>query len=70
MSTVLPTVHWPMVINELVRVTRPSGWIELMEYGSYVSGGPTTLNCSQYSRFPPSPDGRQELRSAVSPFTN
>ena len=43
LGTVLPTVHWPMVISELVRVTQPGGWVELMEYGSsYVKAGPKT----------------------------
>jgi ubiquinone/menaquinone biosynthesis C-methylase UbiE len=44
LGTVLPTVHWPMVINELVRVTQPGGWVELMEYGAaYVNAGPKTM---------------------------
>jgi ubiquinone/menaquinone biosynthesis C-methylase UbiE len=44
LGTVLPTVHWPVVINELVRVTQPGGWVELMEYGSsYTNAGPKTV---------------------------
>jgi ubiquinone/menaquinone biosynthesis C-methylase UbiE len=44
LGTVLPTVHWPMVVNELVRVTQSGGWVELMEYGSsYVNAGPKTV---------------------------
>ena len=27
----VPRAHWPQVIRELVRVTRPGGWIELVE---------------------------------------
>ena len=42
LGTVIPSVHWPPIINELIRVTRPSGWIELMEYGSYTNAGPVT----------------------------
>ncbi len=26
----IPTTHWPTVVRELVRVTRPGGWIELV----------------------------------------
>lgn len=29
----IPTAHWPTVINELIRVTRPGGWIEVLEIG-------------------------------------
>jgi ubiquinone/menaquinone biosynthesis C-methylase UbiE len=43
LSTVIPTGHWQSVVNELVRVTSPGGWIELMEYGSsYTNAGPAT----------------------------
>ena len=42
LSTVIPTMHWQGIINELARVTQPGGWVELMEYGSYVSVGPAT----------------------------
>jgi len=43
LGTVLPTGHWQSVVNELVRVTCPGGWVELMEYGSsYTNPGPAT----------------------------
>lgn len=29
----IPTANWPTVINELIRVTRPGGWIEVLEIG-------------------------------------
>lgn len=29
----IPSAHWPSVINELIRVTRPGGWIEMLEIG-------------------------------------
>ncbi|GLV55379.1 hypothetical protein KDH_22260 [Dictyobacter sp. S3.2.2.5] len=29
----IPTANWPSVINELIRVTRPGGWIEVLEIG-------------------------------------
>src|SRR5215472_11958358 len=43
LSVVLPAVHWQGIVNELVRVTQPGGWVELMEYGSsYINAGPAT----------------------------
>lgn len=39
----LSTPTWPMVIRELIRVTRPGGWIELVELGQRVANpGPAT----------------------------
>lgn len=39
----IPTIHWPAVVQELVRVTRPGGWIELLEIGDTVqNAGPAT----------------------------
>jgi SAM-dependent methyltransferase len=32
-------VAWPQVVSELVRVTRPGGWIELVETGPQQNGG-------------------------------
>ncbi|MGH2479837.1 MAG: class I SAM-dependent methyltransferase [Ktedonobacteraceae bacterium] len=32
----IPAPHWPQVVRELVRVTRPQGWIELLEVGTTV----------------------------------
>ena len=29
----IPAAHWPGVVRELIRVTRPQGWIELLEVG-------------------------------------
>jgi SAM-dependent methyltransferase len=42
----LPADRWQAVVNELVRVTRPGGWIELVEGGLVQQGGPAmnTLN--------------------------
>jgi hypothetical protein len=43
LSVVLPAVHWQGIVHELVRVTQPDGWVELMEYGSsYTNAGPAT----------------------------
>jgi len=38
--TAIPRDRWPSVIQELVRVTRPGGWVELAECGSAQDGGP------------------------------
>ena len=32
----IPAPRWPDVVRELVRVTRPQGWIELLEVGTTV----------------------------------
>jgi ubiquinone/menaquinone biosynthesis C-methylase UbiE len=39
----LPAEHWPMVIQDLVRVTRPGGWIEIVEVDPlFKRPGPST----------------------------
>lgn len=39
----IPTANWPKVIQELVRVTRLGGWIELLEIGDTIkNAGPAT----------------------------
>ena len=39
----IPTNKWPQIIQELLRVTRPGGWIELIETGNSVfPDGPYT----------------------------
>ena len=43
LGTVIPTAHWQGIVNELVRVTWPGGWVELMEYGSFANTGPKTV---------------------------
>ena len=43
LSPVIPASRWQSLLFELARVTRPGGWIEVLEYGSkYVSAGPNT----------------------------
>ncbi len=43
LSPLIPASQWPFLIFELARVTRPGGWIELVEYGSaYGNAGPHT----------------------------
>ncbi|HET9981018.1 MAG TPA: class I SAM-dependent methyltransferase [Ktedonobacterales bacterium] len=36
----IPRDRWPVVIQELARVTRPGGWVELGEIGAAHDGGP------------------------------
>lgn len=38
--TAIPKERWPSVIQELARVTRPGGWVELAECGVPEAGGP------------------------------
>jgi ubiquinone/menaquinone biosynthesis C-methylase UbiE len=39
----IPALHWPGVVHELARVTRPGGWIELLEIGNVIqNAGPAT----------------------------
>ena len=39
----IPAARWPQVIQELVRVTRPQGWLELLEAGNtLLNAGPAT----------------------------
>jgi hypothetical protein len=39
----IPAAHWPTVVQELVRVTRSGGWIELLEIGATIqNAGPAT----------------------------
>jgi ubiquinone/menaquinone biosynthesis C-methylase UbiE len=36
----IPRDQWPPVVRELMRVTRPGGWVELVEAGTSEGGGP------------------------------
>ncbi|HET9112095.1 MAG TPA: methyltransferase domain-containing protein [Ktedonobacterales bacterium] len=36
----IPEARWPDVARELMRVTRPGGWIEMVETGPQQNGGP------------------------------
>ncbi|MGO8947546.1 MAG: class I SAM-dependent methyltransferase [Ktedonobacterales bacterium] len=40
LASALPTAQWPHVVNELVRVTRRGGWVELAEFGVPHAGVP------------------------------
>jgi hypothetical protein len=35
----IPAPHWPNVVRELVQVTRPGGWVELVEATPATGGG-------------------------------
>ncbi|HEX6122001.1 MAG TPA: class I SAM-dependent methyltransferase [Ktedonobacterales bacterium] len=36
----IPHDRWPWVVAELARVTRPGGWVELVETLGFINGGP------------------------------
>ncbi len=45
----LPAKQWPFVLSELVRVTRPGGYIELVEGGgNFLQSGPATTQLKQW----------------------
>jgi SAM-dependent methyltransferase len=47
----IPASRWPGVVRELVRVTRPQGWIELLEAGTTVqNAGPATERLLTWAR--------------------
>jgi SAM-dependent methyltransferase len=47
----IPTVRWPKVVGELVRVTKPNGWIELVEGGdAYINPGPALQQLLTWGR--------------------
>ncbi len=47
----IPAPRWPDVVRELVRVTRPQGWIELLEVGTTVqNAGPATERLMSWLR--------------------
>ncbi|GCF10296.1 class I SAM-dependent methyltransferase [Dictyobacter arantiisoli] len=45
----IPTADWPAVIQELIRVTRPGGWIEILEIGVTIkNAGPETARLLEW----------------------
>ncbi len=45
----VPTTRWPAVVSELVRVTRPGGWVELVEGSAVPPGsGPAIARWGQW----------------------
>ncbi|HET8843178.1 MAG TPA: class I SAM-dependent methyltransferase [Ktedonobacteraceae bacterium] len=56
--TGIPFVRWSEVIRELIRVTRPGGWIEMVESGvNFINEGPATVRWSSWSSNIMSPAG-------------
>jgi len=55
----ISTAQWPAVVHELVRVTRPGGWIELLEIGDTIQhAGPATTRLDDPDQQDPGlPDG-------------
>lgn len=45
----LPAARWPADIQELMRVTRPGGWVELVECGVLEGGGPASENIVRWN---------------------
>ena len=46
----IPFARWPQVIQELLRVTRPGGWIEMVEGGAiFANEGAATIQWSAWS---------------------
>jgi SAM-dependent methyltransferase len=48
MVLALPAERWPFVVGELVRVTRPGGWVESVEYGGERQGGPAIMQLMRW----------------------
>ncbi len=47
----IPAQDWPRVVQELARVTRPGGWVELLETGVTVpNAGPVTKQMFKWMR--------------------
>ncbi len=50
LAAALPAADWPAVIAELVRVTRPGGWVECVELGEFwLRCGPASLQMLAWS---------------------
>jgi SAM-dependent methyltransferase len=49
-SSSIPVTVWPALIGDLVRVTRPGGWVELVEVGPWLEpAGPATTRLFELS---------------------
>jgi ubiquinone/menaquinone biosynthesis C-methylase UbiE len=46
----IPHDRWPFVVGELARVTRPRGWVELVESIGPVNGGPNVERLADWMR--------------------
>ncbi len=50
LSTVIPALCWQSIIGELVRITRPGGWIEILEGGTYRNAGKATMQFIEWKQ--------------------
>lgn len=48
--TAIPHDRWPSVLQELIRVTRPGGWIELVDSIGLANGGPNVEQLMDWIR--------------------
>jgi hypothetical protein len=48
--TAVPAAQWPGVVEELVRVTAPGGWVELVEAYFPIDGGPALAQIVEWWR--------------------
>ncbi|MGH2517124.1 MAG: class I SAM-dependent methyltransferase, partial [Ktedonobacterales bacterium] len=48
--TAIPHDRWPAVVAELVRVTRPGGWVELVDSIGLANGGPHVEQLMEWIR--------------------
>ncbi len=45
----IPALKWPEVIRELVRITAPQGWVELVEAYTPIEGGPALAQIESWA---------------------
>jgi hypothetical protein len=50
MVSAMPVQKWPEVVRELVRVTAPGGWIELVEAYVPIEGGPSWAQIESWGK--------------------
>jgi ubiquinone/menaquinone biosynthesis C-methylase UbiE len=48
--TAIPHDRWPFVVRELARLTRPGGWVELVDSIGQVNGGPNVERLMEWIR--------------------
>jgi len=50
LSLALPAASWPGLVNDMKRVTRPGGWMEILEFNIPNGGGPAFEQIQAYWR--------------------
>jgi ubiquinone/menaquinone biosynthesis C-methylase UbiE len=50
LSTVIPAVCWQSIVDEMARITRPGGWIEILEGGTYSNAGKATMQFVEWKQ--------------------